>query len=207
MLAGYIMNKIRKKVIKNIVQGSYSSDLEKKFFNTVKSVVSTVNSTRELRPIPIIREQFRTKVTPKFGSVVKVDLVGVFEHSGIYLGDNKIAVANGNGCIVIESCNEFADCLKTGITIYCSVDKNNNAIGKKKWGNYALKHIGTQYDYSLFAPNKSDGQINCHNFVISCISKNYSDNKCWTFAELESVLQENSDFDHWQPCWRKFRDG
>lgn len=58
----------------------------------------------------------------------------MFEHSGIYLGDNEIAVANGDGCIVVESFNEFADCLKTGVTIYCSADKNNNAIGKKSGG-------------------------------------------------------------------------
>lgn len=134
MLLGMVIHKIGKTVIKKAVQGSNSSNAGKKILNGVKSTFSTVNAFRNLAPIPIIKEQLRGKVIPKFGSVVKVDLAGVFEHSGIYLGDNEIAVANGDGCIVVESFNEFADCLKTGVTIYCSADKNNNAIGKKSGG-------------------------------------------------------------------------
>lgn len=72
MLLGMVIHKIGKTVIKKAVQGSNSSNAGKKILNGVKSTFSTVNAFRNLAPIPIIKEQLRGKVIPKFGSVLKL---------------------------------------------------------------------------------------------------------------------------------------
>ena len=51
---------------------------------------------------------FDTKVMPKKGSVLYCDLTGSFlEHSGIYVGDNRIVHLNGKGEIEVVSPAEF----------------------------------------------------------------------------------------------------
>ena len=48
-------------------------------------------------------------VTPKVGSIVYCNLALVAEHTGIYVGDNKIIHLNGSGLVEMVSAEIFCD--------------------------------------------------------------------------------------------------
>lgn len=83
------------------------------------------------RPIANFAESFidnviKDKVTPKAGSVVYCDLVfGYAEHSGIYVGGNKIVHLNKKGIIEKVSPKEFVE-ETTAMSIYVSSSRETS---------------------------------------------------------------------------------
>ena len=77
-------------------------------------------------------KNFDTKVIPKKGSVLYCDLTGSFlEHSGIYVGDNRIVHLNGKGEIEVVSPAAFLSPFALQ-DIYVSC-MENSAVGSSTW--------------------------------------------------------------------------
>ena len=112
----------------------------------------------------------REKVKPKKGSIVYCDLAfGYAEHSGIYIGDNKIVQLNGNGKIEAVSPKSFInrlDGFSTAISIYVSCN-DTNPVGNKKVAKRAEEMIGKTVDYHLF-------ENNCHQFSAGCLTGDFN---------------------------------
>ena len=119
-------------------------------------------------PIPyIVRKK---KGYPKPGSIVITKLPGEW-HSGIYIGNNKIAeVQGGNDSrIRIVSPNEFRDegLPRIGFNIFIACDKKSGkVISSQKIANRALSKKGNKIDYGLIINN-------CHQFSRGCITGNF----------------------------------
>lgn len=89
----------------------------------------------------VIDNLFRKQVKPEFGSIVFCTLLPpLAEHSGVYVGDNKIVHLNRKGDIEKVSLDQFLN-RTPAISIYVS-SKNGKAIGNEKVGKYALKQVG-----------------------------------------------------------------
>ncbi len=149
-----------------------------------------------------VLEQFKDKVIPRPGSVLFVDLAVGLEHSGIYLGDGFIAEANSKGQIKKVSYHEFCETIKFGITIKCFVDQNLHPIHREEWYKRAVGKLGSEFHYRPISPKNSDNELNCHNFVTSCITGDFESNPHWTFLGLKELMKQYGGF-FWRPCWRK----
>lgn len=71
-------------------------------FTNILDPIMAVNATQLLKTpkdIKNIVRSFQGKVTPLPGSVIICDLMDVVEHSGIYIGNNKIVHLSGSGRI------------------------------------------------------------------------------------------------------------
>ena len=107
---------------------------------------------------------FRDQVRPKIGSVVYCDLWAV-EHSGIYIGDNRIVHLDGSGKIEIVTPKQFIERLdgfNNAINIYVSC-KDTQAVGSSSVAQIAEVRVGEILDYDIILNN-------CHKFTYECIS-------------------------------------
>lgn len=111
-------------------------------------------------------------VKQKAGSVVKTRLMGGFDHTGIYLGKDKIVELCGDGNIRIVSHKKFIkgddDSLaRMGIYIYvaCAQDDNGNcyALAAPDIARRARQSVGETRDYHFIFEN-------CHMFTEYCIN-------------------------------------
>ena len=88
----------------------------------------------------------------KKGSVLYCDLTGSFlEHSGIYVGDNRIVHLNGKGEIEAVSPAEFLSLFALQ-DIYVSC-MENSAIGSERVATRALSMVGKKRNYNLVMNN------------------------------------------------------
>ena len=120
-----------------------------------------------------IRNVFCDTVKPKVGSVVKTRLVGgFFDHTGIYIGKDKIVELSGNGDIRIVSHKKFIDgdngsLARVGVYMYvaCAQDENGNcyALAAPDIARRARNSVGETRDYNLVFEN-------CHMFTEYCIN-------------------------------------
>jgi len=114
-----------------------------------------------------IDDTFRDKVIPIEGSVLYVDLYVVVEHSGIYIGNNKISniVVRefAEGLVESSSPRDFTDSSKMYSKIYVSCDKNG-VVGDYRVSQYARKSIGESSFYGLVFSN-------CHAFSRECVEQ------------------------------------
>lgn len=136
----------------------------------------------------VLRDKVRE---PDIGGVVYCDLAfGAMEHSGVYIGDNKIIHLNGKGWIEVVSPSEFIKGT-TAISIYTSC-YNSMPMGDSWFAERATKfekEVGTKgYNFVL---------DNCHIFTSACITGQLdnSDSFLWM---LKHTLKQNLNFN----CWR-----
>ncbi|QOH81206.1 lecithin retinol acyltransferase family protein [Plesiomonas shigelloides] len=116
----------------------------------------------------IIDNYLRDKVDePVLGSVVYCDLAfGYAEHSGIYIGNGKIAHLNKYGCIEAVTPKEFIDGT-TAISIYVSCsDFFAFATGSDEVAERAKSMLGCSRDYNVILDN-------CHQFSAGCLTGNF----------------------------------
>ena len=111
-----------------------------------------------------------TKVLPKPGSILITRLTGEW-HSGIYIGNNRIAEVKGgkNSRVRSVSPDQFRDdgVLRKGINIFIACDKDTgNVISRQEIANKAKSKIGQKVDYLLIIDN-------CHQFSRGCITGNF----------------------------------
>lgn len=141
----------------------------------------------------IIDNIFRDKVKPKVGSVVHCGLlVNQFEHSGIYIGYNKIAHLDGSGKIEAVSPEEFLnrlDGLNSAISIYVSC-KDGKSIGSRTIADRARSKLGHRLKYSVTGNN-------CHMFTSGCLTGKFKNNDGF-FSELEKTTDRILSANEWR---------
>lgn len=141
----------------------------------------------------VVDNLIRDKVTPVVGSIVYCDLAaGQAEHSGIYIGNNRIVHLNGDGLVESVTPKQFMERLEgwnTAISIYVS-SHNGKAVGKIEVAERAKESIGRTREYSLIFDN-------CHQFTSGCLSGNF-DNSCNFFAFLNDEVRNTVGGDEWR---------
>lgn len=116
-----------------------------------------------------INNVFIEPVRPVVGSVVHCGLaVNKVEHSGIYVGYNKIVHLDGSGLVEIVTPEQFLNRLggfNMAMSIFVS-SRDGAAVGVREAALMAKKMVGSKLEYSLL-------ENNCHAFVSNCL-KNHS---------------------------------
>lgn len=136
----------------------------------------------------------RDKVSsPVLGSVVYCDLAaGQAEHSGIYIGDNRIVHLNGDGSIESVTPKDFMDRLgglNTAISVYVSCG-SGAPVGSSDAAKLAKSMIGRRREYSLVFDN-------CHQFTAGCLSGDF-ENACNFFAFLKDEVRNRIGGHEWR---------
>ena len=140
-----------------------------------------------------VKSVIGNEMKPKVGSVLHCSLLQTVEHTGIYVGWNKVVHLNGDGIIEKVSYAEFIgrlDGMNPTIAICCPVDQDNNPIGDKVVAKRARSFFGQYRDYNLITDN-------CHKFTYYCLTGTTL--PIVMFNDIESALDERYDFCGWEP--------
>lgn len=135
---------------------------------------------------------FIHSMRPAIGSVVYCNLGVVAEHSGIYVGRNKIVHLSGDGHIEKVTAKKFCERfggLNPSFTVFCPVGSNGKALGDKRAAEYALGSVGRIIEYNPLMQN-------CHFFTASCICGKAR--FCPGFAFLEKLISEKYGTYSWR---------
>ena len=135
---------------------------------------------------------FIHSVRPAVGSVVYCNLAVVAEHTGIYVGKNKIVHLNGNGRIEKVSAESFCERFhgkNPAFTIFCPTDVHGRALGDKMVAEYALNRVGRVVNYNPAINN-------CHCFTASCLERQAR--FCPSFAALEVLVAAKYGACNWR---------
>lgn len=131
-------------------------------------------------------------VEPALGSVVYCNLALAAEHSGIYVGNNRIVHLNGSGRVELVSPRVFCERLhgkNPASIIYCPISEDGRLLGNKKAAERALNQVGKYTTYNIFMNN-------CHIFSASCMTgKNES---CPSFNCLEELIEDTYGEYRWR---------
>lgn len=129
------------------------------------------------------------------GAVVYCDLL-CFEHSGIYVGNDKIVHLDGSGDIELVSPKTFISRLggfNNAISIYASCI-GTSPVGSEDVANRALNMVGNYRNYNLVLDN-------CHQFSAGCLSGEF-DNPCNFLWALKHEARNILGSDTWR-IWDK----
>ncbi len=99
------------------------------------------------------------------GSIVKCELLnGIFYHTGIYTGNDKIVELDGKGMVRSISVFEFANAswLRTGKQIFVACYMGTT-LGNPDISERAIKFLNTRFVYNPILQN-------CYQFTINCIT-------------------------------------
>jgi len=136
---------------------------------------------------------FRQKVEPIAGSVVYSDLWFAVEHSGIYIGEGKIAniVVDKftKSTVLLNNPEEFTSKSKLGKKIYVSCDNHSESVGDTSIASAAYSCLGQEYRYNLILKN-------CHQFSTKCVNQKTSD--IINFS-LSNTLMAMLPSETWEP--------
>jgi len=99
----------------------------------------------------------------KLGCIVICTLMFAYDHSGIYIGEDKIVELNGDGEIKIVTYSEFlnSSIFRTGVTIYTACE-DGNVLHDPKIAKRAKSLIGEKMNYD-------SSTNNCHIFCLHCL--------------------------------------
>lgn len=108
---------------------------------------------------------------PRPGTPLIVDLFGIVEHSGIYLGNNRVAELFGDNLLREVTLREFiegekGEWVRTGKRIFAACGKESGELLSSEHGADNARAYIRRYrtvKYNLF-------RNNCHLFSISCLS-------------------------------------
>ena len=129
---------------------------------------------------------------PAIGSLVYCNLGIVAEHSGIYVGRNKIVHLSGDGHIEKVSAKEFCERfsgLNPSFTVFCPTNWQGKSLGDKKVAEYALGRVGRIVNYN-------PAFNNCHCFTASCLERQAR--FCPSFAALEILVAAKYGACNWR---------
>lgn len=138
----------------------------------------------------VIDNHVRKRVKPVMGSILYCDLALVVEHSGIYVGNGKIAHLDGSGKIEIVTARQFLKRLgglNPASSIYVSCNEET-AVGSSRIGHLARAMAGGERSYNVILDN-------CHQFASGCITGNFdnADNFLWMLKHTaENELNTNN---------------
>lgn len=130
------------------------------------------------------------KVKPKRGSIVFAKIIPAFEHSGVYVGENKIVELTGEGEIRKTNSVGFTSGLVYGdIYVAC---QGNQPIHLESIAQKAESYVGSSKNYNLATEN-------CHLFTAGCITGDFQNvNVLFTFLNL-LLIKEFGKFE-WRRC-------
>lgn len=149
---------------------------------------------------PMFRSTFQImttdKVTPLRGCVLSCHLGLLVDHSGVYIGDDRIVHMDGDKGIEVVSPCEFVGRLNgvnPAFAIWCAC-RNGRPVGGEKIAKRAELAMGESYwrDYSLLTRN-------CHMLTQYCVSGK-RDNGIFDFkfSNLEDVIRDKMDVNSWR---------
>ena len=151
----------------------------------------------------VAKNVFCDKVRPVRGSVLKVDLVcGQVSHTGVYLGDNRIAeVADVNGQAVVQTVSprEFlsgSGLVRTGAYIYVATAMDENGcrpVASEETARRAEQMVGGRGKYRLLSNN-------CHEFTCRCVTGR--DDGSWTLSASGVASELRDKFGVGRISWR-----
>lgn len=121
-------------------------------------------------------------IEPAVGSIVYCNLAVAVEHTGIYIGDNRIVHLNGDGLIEAVSPATFCQRLdgrNPSFTIFCPVRGDGKILGDKKTAKRAKEQIRKYISYNVVLNN-------CHCFTASCLTGKHE--YCPSFNLLEKLI-------------------
>ena len=117
------------------------------------------------------------------GSVVCCGIYGVFQHTGIYVGDDTIIELHGSGLVKGMSLRRFLD-QRSGSQIFVAADSKGQALTERSAIDVASALLYSYSDYDVL-------NNNCHRFTWACISGN--DSPVTTFGDLNQLLSRHFD--------------
>jgi len=117
------------------------------------------------------------------------------EHTGIYLGADRIVELNGDGTIKIVNSWNFlnSSAQRTGDRIYIATDQFGYPLKNKDIALRAIKQINNKWEYDLLMEN-------CHEFTAGTITNIFENDYNFFFMINELIkekLNNNQDF-KWQ---------
>ena len=146
-----------------------------------------------------IAAEFRDKIKPVQGSVLRCDLAfganflgGRLCHTGIYLGDDKIAeIENDKGAARVQIVDPYdflhgkgTNFVRTGINIYVATDGCGTALGSpeiaKRARAFARRWRHGEYDLV---------ENNCHKFTVRCVTGNEPTSAKLTDRDVSNALK------------------
>lgn len=137
----------------------------------------------------------RDKVTPALGSVVYCGLLNnLVEHSGIYVGNNRIVHLDGSGRIEAIDPEGFLGRLgglNMAMTIYVS-SRNGRAVGDEHVGHRAAAMVGSSRSYSVILDN-------CHQFSAGCLTGDFDNahNFLWMLKDQAREVLGSKEWRAW----------
>lgn len=163
-------------------------ELNDKLFPTCRKGQAPMPNSLKLSsvvPYSKLSEVFCDEVSLKNieGAIVFCELGINLQHTGIYIGNNKIIELNGDGYIKKVSIREFLNSseLRTGNILYTFTDCEKNIIQNSNAIKRAKSRLGEKLEYNIAIEN-------CHKFTYGCITGEF-DNFVVTFDSLKSFLQ------------------
>jgi len=120
------------------------------------------------------------RVKPEIGAIVCCGIVGVLDHTGIWLGDNSIAELDGNGLIKPISSQRFIK-ERSGKQIFIACDSLAQPLLSEIAANNAAQQLFQYRDYHVL-------DNNCHQFVWQCFNK--STTPITTFRQLNDKIAQ-----------------
>lgn len=128
----------------------------------------------------IAEEFFGSQCILHPGSIVACDLAIGLDHTGIYIGRNRIVERHGDGKIRKVSVNEFinSSTLRSGVTLYAAC-VNGKVIASSEIAKRAREAVGTNSGYHLIGNN-------CHRLTAYLATGRRHD--ITTFSALATIL-------------------
>lgn len=127
------------------------------------------------------RLQAPRTVTAKPGAVVRCELAGALDHTGILVSEREIVELDGSGLIRLVSYQDFlvSSVYRTGDSITVACDDDNLApLHDFAAAHRALQRVGESRTYHLLLDN-------CHQFVSGCLTGDFeNDDKLFSLLEL-----------------------
>lgn len=155
--------------------------------------------TLKMRRIPNASDTILELITgnnkcsePVPGTPVYCDLAIVAEHTGIYIGDNKIVHLSGDGKIEAVTPQEFVrrlDGANPAEKIYFAV-ASGKAVGNQKIADRARAMIGKRRHYNVLLDN-------CHQFTCGCLSGDF-ENPCNYFTLVQAEIWSRFGIFSWK---------
>lgn len=132
------------------------------------------------------------KFSPVPGSVVYTDLIpNYMQHSGIYVGDNRIVELNSKGNVCLVTPDQFING-GLGLRIRVSSSKGK-AVGSSNVAERALAQVGNREEYHLLMNN-------CHKFTSGCLTGIFNNpNNLLRMLKLSASMNLGAtDWEVWQ---------
>ncbi|MDR2523436.1 MAG: lecithin retinol acyltransferase family protein [Synergistaceae bacterium] len=144
---------------------------------------------------PVLDILLESGVVPVKGSIVYCDL-WIFEHSGVYVGDDTIIHRDGRGYLAAVQAREFRDRLdrmNTALCVYVSC-REGRAVGRAQTAEKALNSLNDPscQGYDLVTNN-------CHQFCQFCLTGAEPDVGNCSFGSLKDTLEKTYKMDGWRP--------